>query len=667
VFDFLKRLLGTVGGAVNNVGRFVQQNNPVNTFQQVQRQLPQAQREVNRQVQSWLPRVQPPRYTPPPQLQQIQNLNIPRLANISADTAKNVLSNIGRGTQQQFNRTALAQTPKLAPIAIKNIQNVGGKALSGAYNTFFPVTNQVLNTYKDLGNRGAAVSAQLTAPIYKPFLNSQQQARYSQGVGNLYRKADSYQKVGLDPQAKIAGGDFGEFAKTLAIKGTGAGLEIAPVVTGMPGGAKLSTKLLRGGSLGAGANTAYSALTGQYTNKTPAELAQQFAIDVAGGYGGELLGHGLGKVGRGGQTLAKEAKALDSAERASNGGFVGGFAKLPEKGKKEIVNISKAQEDMAARLGLTKEQVASVKGAIKKGTTPPLTLESKYAAKMPNNLPELPNNVSPTPLQSAKKVFGEITDRYLGSTEAGKTRATTEAFKLKAVSKLTPEQQLEAILHVDSGTNSQNPLVQKAVNAFRDFTDKEYERFTKEKGIKMGYIQEYLPRIYRNPSGGENLSAAEYKALTRSSGRTVQRTADELNKDALAYQNLPELAQAYTSGLEKAAAGRKYLDELKKEGLIIESGSRPQGMQAVNAPGFPEPRTFRDPMTNTNIQGQYYADPTVAAQLNKMFGADVRGAGGKALKLSANIASKAQDIGLAGGIPGTPLNALVSHRIFDTS
>ena len=268
------------------------------------------------------------------QSQVVQDLiPIPRLANISADTARNVLGNIGRGTQQQFNRTALAQTPKLAPIAIKNLQNVGGNALSGAYNTFFPVTNQALNTYKDLGNRGAAVSAQLAAPIYKPFLSNQQQARYNQGVGNLYRKADSYQKVGLDPQAKIAGGDFGEFAKTLAIKGTGAGLEIAPVVTGMPGGAKLSTKLLRGGSLGAGANTAYSALTGQYTNKTPVELAQQFAIDVAGGYGGELLGHGLGKVGRGGQTLAKEAKALDSAERASNGGFVGGFAKLPEKGK----------------------------------------------------------------------------------------------------------------------------------------------------------------------------------------------------------------------------------------------------------------------------------------------------------------------------------------------
>lgn len=418
MWDWLRRagagLANIVGGAANNVGRFVQQNNPINQWQQIQRQLPQAQQQVNRQVQQQfqqfqrnLPRIQAPRYTPPPQLRQVQNLNIPRLANISADTARNVLSNIGRGTQQQFNRTALAQTPKLAPIAIKNLQNIGGNALSGAYNTFFPVTNQALNTYKDLGNRGAAVSAQLAKPIYKPFLNNQQQARYNQGVGNLYRKADSYQKVGLDPQAKIAGGDFGEFAKTLAVKGTGAGLEIAPVVTGMPGGAKLSTKLLRGGSLGAGANTAYSALTGQYTNKTPAELAQQFAIDVAGGYGGELLGHGLGKVGRGGQTLAKEAKALDSAERASNGGFVGGFAKLPEKGKKEIANISKASSEAGIQRGF----ISNVKSS--KSTLPEVanSISGNYTPKDNDNLVTTARKLISSDIELARKsATTDITD-----------------------------------------------------------------------------------------------------------------------------------------------------------------------------------------------------------------------------------------------------------------
>ena len=228
-------------------------------------------------------------------------------------------------------RTALAQTPRIAPQVARNIQGMGAKGYNAAYNNFFKDTNELLNSYKDLSNRTAAVSAQLAAPIYKPILNPQQIARYNKGVGNLYKKADSYQKVGLDPQGKIARGDMGEFAKTLAIKGVGAGLEIAPIVTGMPSGVKLSTKLARAGTLGALGNVGYSGVTGQYANKNPLQVAEQAAIDIGTGYGGELLGHGLGKLGRSGEQVAREIKALDTAERAGNKGFVGGFAKLPGK------------------------------------------------------------------------------------------------------------------------------------------------------------------------------------------------------------------------------------------------------------------------------------------------------------------------------------------------
>ena len=326
MFDWLRRLLGAAGGAVNNAvntaGRFVQQNNPVNQWQQVQRQLPQVQRQIQRQIQPYIPRIQPP--TPPPQLRQIQNLNIPRLANISADTARNVLGNIGKG-YTNFAKQQEAKFRSDINLARNNPATfaVSKTSLLGAVAPFLDTSPVKLpkvdfTGYVDRSGDRIANTNVGRNPIVgfagqnivKPIIRSgarvadvmQGQEQYAPGIKGIAQLSTDAFNVGSLAYTPAKAGQ-------LALGGKAA-LRVAP------------SAALRGAGAGAGISTLNQYADTGRINPTDVALSgllggvANVALPVAGGY----AGRGLQRAGTAVKPVARELR-LDT----------GGFAKLPGK------------------------------------------------------------------------------------------------------------------------------------------------------------------------------------------------------------------------------------------------------------------------------------------------------------------------------------------------
>jgi len=188
-------------------------------------------------------------------------------------------------------------------------RGVGGDAV----NNFFPAAKQLAYTFGDMGYRSTAVGAQLQAPFVKPFMSDKRRAEADKNINELYKKADAYKLKGLDPTGKVGRGDFGEFVKTLATKGTQAGFEIAPMATGVSlssmGIKGAAVPLLKGAGLSGTSNVASSALQGNYKSMSAAERAQAIGTDFAMGAGMEVAGYGAGKLFK--TLTSKSSKVTD--------------------------------------------------------------------------------------------------------------------------------------------------------------------------------------------------------------------------------------------------------------------------------------------------------------------------------------------------------------------
>ena len=244
--------------------------------------------------------------------------------------------------------------------------------------------------------------------------------------------------------------------------------------------------------------------------------------------------------------------------------------------------------------------------------------------------------------------FKTSTNQYLGSITASRT----QAFKfMESLPKIDPAKAKQAILSIDSGVPTGDAEVDAFATQFKQLTDQLYARY-KNNGIDMGYVDNYLPRIYKD-ANGQAITRDEYLYLKRSTGRTQNRVATEVNPEDLLYKTPEQLLGHYVKTMEKVVAGRQYFDNLLKQGYIVEAGTRPQGMKLIDAEGISQPRQIQMD-DGSYVQGNYYAEPDVANALNKVFGSQSEN---KVLKVTAKVSSVAQDIGLSGGIPGTPLNA----------
>lgn len=245
--------------------------------------------------------------------------------------------------------------------------------------------------------------------------------------------------------------------------------------------------------------------------------------------------------------------------------------------------------------------------------------------------------------------FQTASNKYLGSIQAADTTARALADTLPA--KLKGQDGIDAIIARENGITTGRTDIDATNAQLNRIYDNLYAQY-KDAGFDMGYVDNYSPRIYKNPKTGEAITKDEYLYLTRTPGQTISRTAQNVNPEHLLYKTPQELLAHYVKTFERAKAGREYFDNLKNRGFIVEAGTRPDGMVVIDAPGMPQPQARE--VDGVMYQGNYYARPEVANKLNKIFGVNK---GNKVLQTTAKLASVAQDVGLSGGIPGTPVNA----------
>lgn len=261
--------------------------------------------------------------------------------------------------------------------------------------------------------------------------------------------------------------------------------------------------------------------------------------------------------------------------------------------------------------------------------------------------------------KQTKEIFKQRTTEYLSSLEAGRINAERRLVDFEASHKLTPDQQVEVIRNVDNPKyNSKDPSVKAASEELRTIFDDAYNYFAGDKGLNMGYQQDYYPRMYKNKNTGQEISGAEFELLQRMSGRQKSRTGAALNEFELITKNPAEALKKYYSSLEKVAAGRKYLDELELNGLVAKStdGTPIRGMRPIVAEGL-QPNN-----------GIYYARKDVANKLNTIFGSrEATNMIEEALEKAKGVNSLFQQIVLSGGIPNTPVNAFGIMQVMKES
>ena len=248
-----------------------------------------------------------------------------------------------------------------------------------------------------------------------------------------------------------------------------------------------------------------------------------------------------------------------------------------------------------------------------------------------------------------KQKFMSRANEYLGSKQAGKYRATDSARAFnEQFGDLTDAQKLQVIEGADNPKLRTNDnRVNQAIDALHKEYDTAYRYYTKDRNINMGYQSSYYPRMYKNPATGEAIDSATYQLLQKASARQKSRTADQIATDFLITKDPAEALQKYHASLESAAAGKKFMQDLEKDGLVIKSTDPVRGMQPIVAEGMQDAGTI------------YYAKPEVAKSLNRMFGSqEASGLFENLLEKGAGLNSFVQSLVLSSGVPNTPLNAL---------
>lgn len=280
----------------------------------------------------------------------------------------------------------------------------------------------------------------------------------------------------------------------------------------------------------------------------------------------------------------------------------------------------------------------------------------------PNTAPDIPE-ATPTQVRDlrdkqTKADFETYTKQYLGDTRSAKIERDSTIVELNKKHKLTNEEKLNAIVAADDPTvEPMNQKVEDYLKDFRQLTDEAYRYYTQDRGIKMGFVSSYLPRIYRNPANGQAISGQEYKLLQQGSARQRGREAETLYEDALIYKDPTKLLDSYYKSLDQAAAGQAYMQNLEKNGLVVASSENVRGLRPILAEGIQTPDGMH-----------YYANKDVATKLNTMFGnREASNVVEKLMEKAAGINSVMQSFVLSGGIPNTPINAFGIMQVMKES
>lgn len=250
--------------------------------------------------------------------------------------------------------------------------------------------------------------------------------------------------------------------------------------------------------------------------------------------------------------------------------------------------------------------------------------------------------------KKVRQTFEQAAKTYLGETNAAAFDRQAKILDLQERYPLTKEEALNALVAIDDASIApMNGKVKSYIDKFRELTDDAYVDYTQNKGVRMGFQNDYLPRIYKNPATGEAIDGNTYRLLQTGSTRQKGREAELLNEDALIYKDPTQLLDAYYRSMDAAASGQKFLKTLESEGIITASTDPVRGLQPIIAEGMQPGNGLT-----------YYAPREVATKLNRLFGSqEAADLVDKTLMGGAKVNSLWQSVVLSGGVPNSPVNA----------
>ncbi len=242
--------------------------------------------------------------------------------------------------------------------------------------------------------------------------------------------------------------------------------------------------------------------------------------------------------------------------------------------------------------------------------------------------------------------FNSIFARWIGKRDAARTTGTQEPVQLKAIPKeLGPE----IISYMEGGT-TKSQEVRNIASGLRTRFNELYNE-AKASGLDIHYLKNYITHIWEQ-------TPEEVEALYKGLGTKIGKREIPTYEKGVELGLTPKFTQPgqilgeYARRIEEMKANLELITSLKKEGLIVPAGKAESGMVPLIGPGFPKSRTKT--AAGETVIGEYYARPEIAKDINKVFSPEEVN---PIIKTAAKISGGIQDVGLAGGLPFTPLNA----------
>jgi hypothetical protein len=258
-----------------------------------------------------------------------------------------------------------------------------------------------------------------------------------------------------------------------------------------------------------------------------------------------------------------------------------------------------------------------------------------------------------------QKGFQQIFSQFIGERDAAKTRGV----KVGSSIKITPSKPEEIIKAIENPEMKVSPDTEKYISQFRKLDDEVFNQ-AKDLGLDIRYLKNHIAHFWKQ---SEQEVQQAFQVFKKKYGLTESRvipTYEEGISMGLTpkFTSPSQILAESVKKLEETKAGINAFKQLKDQGFIVPASvGIKRGFSPINASGFPRNSTRINDELGT--MGNWYAPKEIADQINRVFSPKDYGVIGDITSKTRNFSGLAQDIGLSGGVPNTPMNAFGAAQV----